>query len=1182
MSSSPRLQLLGTPGAHDGARALRFPDRKGLALLAVLAVDGPSSRANLASLLWDDLDSDIRRNLRRTLHRLREAGFEALLDTEGDVLSLHPSVQLDLAAAQAWIADTAEPPLQAPVPLAGLEATGALGAWLMALRDRWAQAWRQAAERQATHWQAAGQARRALGWARALLHADGLQEGHCVRAMTLHAELGEREAALAVYEQCRKALARELGLRPLATTQALAEQLRAGGAAGLAAPTGRLATTGPITGPITEATTEPITVAWLPTALPLVGREAELQRVLAALAEGRLVLLRAPAGTGKTRLVQALTDRRPGVLRLHECRPGDRQVPFAALVRWLRALAPADAGAALPTWVRAELARLLPELGSASPEMTTPAQRLRLFEAVREAWERWQFTTTADAVPVFDDWHFVDEASAEWWLWWRGQQGPAGPAHAALVCQRPGDETSPAAAAMLAQALAEAPSLLLELPSLGAESVLELVSRLSGVARPVRFASRLWSATGGLPLYLVETLRHLLQTQVIQLDAQGRWSTPFDSQTQDYAELPVAPSVQEALMQRLRALDEATRRLLDAACVADDDFDLSLVAHTSALPEPQAVTALEQAVRARVLAPSGTRTGHWRFEHEVFAQALQAELLPERRRLLHGAWAQRLVATGGSAARVAAHLEAADDRAAAVEWHLRALAQARQRQARAAQQWHAERLLTLGASGAARLRALLALAWTNLVLAQPDAAGTALDEAFALARAGLPADEAGALWVDLLCAHTDVCRWRGQRLGGLAALAAAEADRSLDDESRAQLKRARGKALGTLGRYAEGEAVLREALALVGDEPGSLRAGLLDDLARTVARAHRIDEAALLAAEALQAAQAADNRALSASAGTVGGITAMMRGRFEEAVAQLSQARAIAAAEGLVSIERGTILNLVASLLALGRRGEALAAVDEGYALSRQFTGPSEEQAFVEARYQCRVDTGDLAGAYGLVAPLLALTGQADAHRRTSALSVLLDLPLTLGDTEAAAPLVVRLMALDPAMLSEQHGMAQAKAAWLALLQDRLDEAGALLDAAEASPTQRPESLAYRVSLRSLWLARQGQTEAARRHREQLRREGVSTEVWALALSLVLALPGPAASWEAAAEDTLAQGNPPPLGRLLLLDVLQQRQGATRWADPAHAAALALHGKLAALPAAQACFARRFAACLGT
>ena len=1165
MTPSPRLQLFGTPVAHDGLQPLRFPDRKGLALVAVLATDGPAGRAALAALLWDDSDSDIRRNLRRTLHRLREAGFEPLLDTDSEVLALRPAVALDVAEARPWADGQADPPEQAPLLLPGLEAAGALGAWLMARRDRWAQAWRQAAERQVARWQAAGETRRALAWARALLNADTLQEGHCVRAMTLHAALGEREAALAVYERCRKALASELGLRPLSTTQALAEQLRRG-----AAPAETPA-------PVRAAPPSPATT-WLPATVPLVGRSDTLQELAHSLAAGQLILLRAPAGTGKTRLVQALAERLGGRLCLHECRPGDRRVPFAALVRWLRALAGADAagnaGAALPSWVRAELARLLPELGEAAPEMTTPAQRLRLFEAVREAWQRWH---PAGALPAFDDWHFVDDASAEWWLWWRGQLGPAGPGHAALVCQRPGHEGAPAAAAVLAQALAEAPSRVVDLPSLGAEPVLELVSRLSGVERPVRFATRLWAATGGLPLYLVETLRHLLQTQVIQLDAQGRWSTPFDAQTQDYAELPVAPTVQAALMQRLEGLDEPTRRLLDSACVADDDVDLAALVATSALDEPGAVRALEQAVRARVLAPSSTRSGHWRFEHEVFAQALLAALLPERRRLLHKAWAQRLASRGADAARIAAHLEAADERADARHWHLRALARARERQARAAQQWHAERLLALGAEGEARVQAWVALVWARLV--QADAA--AAEAAMAEAQAALQPDHAAALRADVLCTHAHLCRWRGDARAPLAGLSQAEADATLDDEARSRLKHARGGCLTVLGRYPEAVAVLRDALSLLGTEPGSLRAVVLDDLARALLRTAQQDEAVAVAHQALAAARAADNASIEASAGVALGIGHLIGGQFEPAITVLAEARRVAAREGLVATERGAILNLVSGLLALGRRTEAQAAVDEGYALSRQFTGHSEEQAFMEARYQCRVDTGRLGEAYALVEPLLAITLRGvDAHRRASALTVVIDLPLCIGDLAATEPCVVALLALEPQTLSEMDGMAQAKGAWLALRQGALDRAGALLDAAEAARSVRPESQAYIVALRCQWLALRGDTEAARRHRESLRRDGVSSEVWALSLSLVLAVPGAAASWEAAAEEMLSHGDPPPLGALLLLDTLLQRQGPARWSAPARAAAQALQGSLAGHPAAQACFAQRFAACL--
>jgi hypothetical protein len=728
---------------------------------------------------------------------------------------------------------------------------------------------------------------------------------------------------------------------------------------------------------------------------------------------------------------------------------------------------------------------------------------------------------------------------------------------------------------VLAQALSELPSSVIELPSLAAEPVLELLGRLSGVSRPVRFATRLWTATGGLPLYLVETLRHLLDTQVIQLDAQGRWSTPFDGATQDYAELPVAPSVQAAVVQRLQSLDEPTRRLLDSAAVADDDFDLDALAATSALDEGAALPALEQAVRARVLARSNSRSGHWRFEHEVVAQALRDALLPERKRLLHRAWAQRLAGVGADAARIAAHFEAASEPPQAHHWHLRALARARERQSRAAQQWHAERLLALGAQGAVQVQAWVVLSQARLV--QADATGAAA--AMAQAQAALQPGHDAALKADVLCAHAQLSKWRGEASAPLQALLAAEADPALDAEARARLKQARASCLGVLGRYAEAVAALQQALALLGSEPGSLQAQVLDDRARMQLRLGQTD--ATPAEEALAAAHAADNAALAAQAGITLGIAHLMAGRFEVAVGVLLKARRLAAEEGLVATERGAILNLVSGLLALGRRGEAQAAVDEGYALSRQFTGQSEEQAFLEARYQCRLDTGQLGGARALVPALLAITHQGvDVHRQASALTVVLDLPLCIGDLGTAEPVVAALLALDAHTLSEMDGMAQAKAAWLALLKGEFERAASLLDAAEAARTQRPEAQAYIVALRCQWLAQRGQAQAARQHREALRQEGTSVEVWATALALVLALPGEGAGWEAAAEDTLTHRQPPPLGELLLLDALLQRQGPARWQAAAHRAAAALHRSLAGDAVGQGCFARRFAACL--
>ena len=83
-----RLHLIGSPFVTVGGKRLALPTRKLLALIAVLALDGPTERARLAELLWSDLETDARGRLRRELYRLRNTVSANLLTEQGQMLSL--------------------------------------------------------------------------------------------------------------------------------------------------------------------------------------------------------------------------------------------------------------------------------------------------------------------------------------------------------------------------------------------------------------------------------------------------------------------------------------------------------------------------------------------------------------------------------------------------------------------------------------------------------------------------------------------------------------------------------------------------------------------------------------------------------------------------------------------------------------------------------------------------------------------------------------------------------------------------------------------------------------------------------------------------------------------------------------------------------------------------------------
>ena len=114
-----------------------------------------------------------------------------------------------------------------------------------------------------------------------------------------------------------------------------------------------------------------------------VGRESELSRLLAAVGgDARLVLVTGDAGVGKTRFVTEGMRRvaADGAVAIWGgCLPMRETLPLLPLADALGELSRVDRGdvlesalAVAPRYVRVEVARLLPELGSGTVEPAGP------------------------------------------------------------------------------------------------------------------------------------------------------------------------------------------------------------------------------------------------------------------------------------------------------------------------------------------------------------------------------------------------------------------------------------------------------------------------------------------------------------------------------------------------------------------------------------------------------------------------------------------------------------------------------------------------------------------------------------------------------------------------------------------------------------------------------------------
>ena len=92
-----RLHLVGSPRLVLADGAVHALERKDAALLALLALEGPTPRERASTLLWSEAsERRARANLRQRLFRLRRTAGCELVHTS-EALRLAPALPTDLA-----------------------------------------------------------------------------------------------------------------------------------------------------------------------------------------------------------------------------------------------------------------------------------------------------------------------------------------------------------------------------------------------------------------------------------------------------------------------------------------------------------------------------------------------------------------------------------------------------------------------------------------------------------------------------------------------------------------------------------------------------------------------------------------------------------------------------------------------------------------------------------------------------------------------------------------------------------------------------------------------------------------------------------------------------------------------------------------------------------------------------
>lgn len=965
-----RIELFGAPRILRGNSLLRLPARKSLAILAYLALEGRVTRAKLATLFWEELGSDAaRRNLRRELHRLREAGLDGTVLSDADLLHLAPGIGIDTAEFEADLAAGriagALARYTAPL-LDGFEVVDApaFDDWVAQQRGRLAQRWRSAALAQATQIEQAGDARGALALHWRLLADDELHEQHHRDVMRLHYLLGEREAALAQFERCRTVLRDELGLAPLPETVSLAERIRATQAL---APVAGVPGPAPGIGRISA---------------PLVARERELGTLRASRAAALLVT--GDPGVGKSRLAtEFLRDEGSAlVVRFTEIA---RQTPLFAFTEPLRDAwsQPATRARldALDPATKAEVARLLPELDpeaarrQASDGPLPPERRARFLDALAQAVT----VVAGSGLLLLDDLHWADEASAELAAVLIRRRARSAQAAPRIVATARTHELAEAAPLQQLVRTLERSGLMqrIALAPLDEAGVVALVQTMAGTepggSSGRLFAQRLARSTGGNPFFLFESIRHLFDSGELQLDATGAWSTRYDDTTADYEELPLPPSVQEVVIERVERLGAPARRVLEAAALTDAGFTLGEVQPATALSDFESVDGLERAVQAQLLLRDARGTGEgYRFAHELVRQALDRQLGNERRRLIHLKLAQSLQALQGPAARIAHHYESAGEGRAALPWRISAAEQAARvfgaREALA----HTDRALALGpdtAQAVAVRRLRIAL---QRILYDLDAMSAEVEALADLA----PQVADPLLELEVMVGRADVANLLKRHAEALRLAQSVRDDarwRELPIALRVKATSELTFALGESGRAADAaqawQALLDTGETLAPTHEGTIRYGL----GMAGWRLAHHDAAAAQMRRAVDLFTQTGAIELRARAYNLLAFFATKAGSADDGIAMLEKALADAEQAALVAIQKSVLLNLIKLAAARNDGARADAFLQRATALLAGAADPATRAQLASRASEVRRVQGRLSEALAAADRAIAL-----------------------------------------------------------------------------------------------------------------------------------------------------------------------------------------------------------------
>ncbi len=369
--------------------------------------------------------------------------------------------------------------------------------------------------------------------------------------------------------------------------------------------------------------------------VPFVGRDDLMETIKKAFWKEDILAITGETGYGKTRIYLEMIKQLHTHMPIHalEAVYSERTIAFRPIIEFLRSTMNINDWQQIEKFWLSLLMPLLPELQSVFDYPTEfysliENQQLSLYESFRQVF---LFLSQKERIILsIENAQWLDQETVNFLIYLTQRHFFEENAH--LILLTSGEDNNTPVMKFLEESSRGTQISIIPIPPLNEEAISSIALYLLRNQLPPRQVQRLKHATGGNPLFVIETLQLLIEKPDL-LDPQN------------WGEMPISAVVQILIRDRLNHVSEDARQILNCGALIGEEFLFDYVLAMVEFPELELVELIDELIQKEILSicSLSQQPLRYRFNELFVREVVVNDLTQTHKQILHKRLANHLI-----------------------------------------------------------------------------------------------------------------------------------------------------------------------------------------------------------------------------------------------------------------------------------------------------------------------------------------------------------------------------------------------------------------------------------------------------------------------------------------------------------------------------------------------------------